>query len=169
MTFFCYEDEGGLRGSLILLKEIAKNISLTRGKVVDLFVENDEPKIVDALFRSAFSHAKEEGCQLFEGVGFRAAMKGPLKTYRPLSRTLPTFPFHFVANTPELKRELHDIDNWYPSLFDGDSWFYSSTSRRSHAVDMPCSRDGDFHPLVSRVRIGMYVLHVQRRRKRGTT
>jgi hypothetical protein len=33
VTLFCYEDEGGVRGYLIFLKEIAENTSLTRGNV----------------------------------------------------------------------------------------------------------------------------------------
>lgn len=124
VTIFCYRDGDDLRGYLILLKECTENISLTRGKVVDLFVENDDPEIVDALFRSAFIHAKQERCQLFELVGFSSPLKKRLQAYRPLSRTFPTFPFHYVANSLELRSKLQDIDNWYPSLFDGDSSFY---------------------------------------------
>ena len=43
--------------------------------------------------------------------------------YRPLKRNFPVFPFYFMTPNKDLKNKLEILENWYPTILDGDSSF----------------------------------------------
>ncbi len=124
LTVLRCRQRGVLSGYLMLVREEAASIGLTRAKIVDLFVADDDPAVIDALISAAASVASEQKCHVLEAVGFPASIRAQLKRYKPFTRRFAYFPIHFKAQSPVLQSALMSEHAWYPTLYDGDSSLY---------------------------------------------
>jgi hypothetical protein len=111
---------GRLAGYLVWDREDVERLGLVRARIVDLFVEADDPDVVDALLAAAYETAREQGCHALEWRGFSRALRERAERCRPLSRTLTPISFCYKARSPELRDALAQEDTWYPCLYDGD-------------------------------------------------
>lgn len=116
---------GLLAGYLIMVREETPSIGLTRAKIVDLFVAEDSPPVIDALISAAAGVAKAQNCHVLEAVGFPASIRAQLKSYNPFTRRFANFPVHFKAQAT-VQTTLLSEHAWYPTLYDGDSSLYTA-------------------------------------------
>ena len=118
-----HRENDSLRGYLMLLKQDTTEISLKRFKIIDFFAINDDIQVLDDLFRKAYLMAKRDKGHILELVGGPKTIKEYFLKYRPLKRNFPVFPFYFMTPNKDLKNKLEILENWYPTLTDGDSSF----------------------------------------------
>lgn len=118
---FCCRKEGRLRGYAISARETIESIGLVRTQIVDVFVERDDPDVIDRLLAAAVEHARAEGSHLLEMIGFPRGIRDRLNAGRAYSRALPCCPYIYKAVREDLRSELLDEDRWYASPFDGDA------------------------------------------------
>ena len=113
--------EGKLAGYAVVTREDLPDIGLSRSKIVDIIVEEDEPEILDQLLSSAYLHAKADGSHVLEAVGFPTAIRHRMHHARPYSRKLRHWPYFYLAVDPSLHAELQEQHAWYACPFDGDA------------------------------------------------
>jgi hypothetical protein len=118
-----HRENDSLRGYLIFLKQESTEISLKRFKIIDFFAINDDIQVLDSLFRKAYLMAKRDKGHILELVGGPKTIKEYFLKYRPLKRNFPVFPFYFMTPNKDLKNKLEILENWYPTILDGDSSF----------------------------------------------
>ena len=123
ISILIHRENDSLRGYLILLKQDTTEISLKRFKIIDFFAINDDIQVLDALFRKAYLMAKRDKGHILELVGGPKTIKEYFLKYRPLKRDSSVFPFYFMTPNKNLKNKLEILENWYPTLLDGDSSF----------------------------------------------
>lgn len=121
LRVICCRRGGRLEGFAVLSCEDTVKIDLVRAKIVDLFVASDSLDLVSALLAGAYEQAKARGCHLLEFVGFPAEFRALARSFRPLSRLYPSFPFYYKARSTELHTALGVQEAWHPTLYDGDS------------------------------------------------
>lgn len=115
---------GRLDGYLAMTREEVKSIGLIRARILDLFVDRDESVVVEALLSAAAVVARDGNCHVLEAVGFPATIRTQFRRYNPFARRFSSFPFHYMAQSPELRASLQVEEAWYPSLYDGDSCLF---------------------------------------------
>ncbi len=115
---------GLLNGYLAMVREEVTTVGLRRAKIVDLFVDKDDPAVIEALLFRAADVAEEQNCHVLEAVGFPASIRAQLRNYRPFMRRFADFPVHFKARSPTFQAALQNQHAWYPTLYDGDSSLY---------------------------------------------
>lgn len=116
-----YDKDGLLRGYAVIVREDAPAIGLKRYKIADLFVQEDDPKVMDALLAGAYEYAISKRCHAVELVGLPAGPRAAALKHKPYSRPMPTFPFFFKALTPALVGRLAEPEAWYATAYDGDT------------------------------------------------
>lgn len=121
VRFIRYDDGGKLLGYAAVVREDATAIGLRRMKIADLFVEGDDPKVVQALLAGAYEYAIASRCHVLELVGLPVNMRALVEKTKPFSRPMATFPFYYKALKPEIDSILSNPDNWYVSAYDGDT------------------------------------------------
>ncbi|HEX2721551.1 MAG TPA: hypothetical protein VHM24_01435 [Gemmatimonadaceae bacterium] len=124
LTLFASRRGGLLAGYLVLVREETPGIGLTRAKIVDLFVADDDPAIIEELMSAAANEARVRHCHVLEAVGFPAMIRTQLRKLKPFTRRFPDFPMHFKARAPAVHAALQRTVSWYPTLYDGDSSLY---------------------------------------------
>jgi hypothetical protein len=110
-----------LRGYCIILREDRDQIGLRRLRIADLFVEHNDPGVVNDLLGAAFDHGRAHGCQVLEWVGMPADLRRTALHHKPLVRTLPTWPLFYKVTDDDLGTALLEPDAWYITLYDGDT------------------------------------------------
>jgi hypothetical protein len=123
ISILIHKENDSLRGYLILHKQDTAEISLKRFKIIDFFAIKDDIQVLDALFRKAYLKAKRDNGHILELVGGTKTIKEYFLKYRPLKRDYSVFPFYFMTPNKNLKNKLEVLENWYPTLLDGDSSF----------------------------------------------
>lgn len=113
--------KGLLVGYIILTREDSPATGLKRYRVVDLFVEDDVPEVIDALFELAYTTAIKNGIHIVELVGFPEKVRARFMMMIPLMRKLPSWQFWYRALHLEKLPELSHPEAWYASSFDGDA------------------------------------------------
>lgn len=121
VTVICCRRRGRLDGYLVLIRVETPDIGLVRARIADLLVVGDDPSVVDALLAGAYEWGRHNGCHVLELMGFPSSIRSVAERARPLTRTLPTYPFFYKAQIPELQNALAPEDAWYPSVYDGDT------------------------------------------------
>lgn len=111
---------GRLEGYLVLVRDSAPEIGLSRAKIVDLFVAADDERVIDALLAAAHEAAVEERCHVLEAIGLPDNVRARFRRFSPFTRRFPFLPIHFKACSPDLQAALTPEDAWYLSLYDGD-------------------------------------------------
>lgn len=110
-----------LVGYLALVRGEAPEIGLVRGRVADLLVESDDPKVVEVLLAAAYECARGWGCHVLEVLGLPSEIRSLTDCFRPFSRVLPTQPFWYKGLSPGLDDALLQEAAWYPTPYDGDT------------------------------------------------
>jgi len=113
--------DGRLRGYGVVMREDAADIGLKRLRIVDLFVENDDPAVVDDVLAAAHRMARAQGCHVLEWVGMPTNLRTLALAHHPRTRALPTWPLYFKAADGELATALQVADAWYVTAYDGDT------------------------------------------------
>lgn len=121
IRIICCRRLGILEGYAILMCEEIAEIGLVRAKLVDLFVVDDMPDILNTLLAESYKLAKTRGCHILEIVGYTPQIRALAQRFKPLSRMYENIGFHYKASSIELDKSLEVPDAWYPTLFDGDS------------------------------------------------
>jgi hypothetical protein len=117
----CCRRDGRLTGYAIIAREHLTEIDLVRTSLVDIFVEHDEPEIVDRLLLVAHEYAAGDGSHVLEVIGFPENIRQRFLQSRPYSRKLPNWTYFYRVLDEDLGRDLVGPDDWYASLFDGDA------------------------------------------------
>lgn len=113
--------KGQLMGYLILLREDAFNQSLSRFRVIDLFVSSDSIEIIDGLLKKAYETVLKDKVHAIEWVGFPSRVRERFMAIKPFIRELPSMPFWFCSKDPDLLSLLMKPEGWYASPYDGDA------------------------------------------------
>lgn len=117
-----YRSNNQLIGYVLVLKQYVDKINLKRAKIVDLFVINDKPEIINALIAAAYIEAKNAGDDVIECHGFHGQIKNLIAKVLPFVRLYPNFPYYFKAISKDLDFKLQNDSSWYACSFDGDSF-----------------------------------------------
>ncbi len=120
-TRFLVHRQGRLKGYAAVMREDAPELGLKRLKIVDMFIEQDDADIFDALLFAAHEHARGEGCHVMELVGLPENLRAAALRHRPFGRSMPTWPLYYKALTPALVEPLRKQDAWYVTPYDGDT------------------------------------------------
>ena len=117
----CCEYDGQLKGYAIVTREDSQTLSLARSWIYDMFVENDDPKVVNQLLEAAYSYAVADGSHVLEVMGFPHSIRKQLLRNRPYSRKSPNLSYFYTARDRSVEKKLQDGDAWYACPFDGDA------------------------------------------------
>ncbi|OAN53087.1 hypothetical protein [Magnetospirillum moscoviense] len=107
---------GELDGYAILIRDDAKAIGLTRWRLADLLVREDDPAMVADLVGAAVRLAAAEGAALLEVGGVAQPLQATIMGLGGLTRPLPTWPCYYRTCT-----EQSDVGAWYLTAYDGDT------------------------------------------------
>ena len=118
---FCSRRDGRLCGYAISAREESESIGLVRTQIADVFVERDDPDVIDQLLVAACDHARRDGSHLLEMIGFPQEIRERLHAGRAFTRELPCWPYIYKAVKDDLREALRDERRWYASPFDGDA------------------------------------------------
>ncbi len=120
-----YDEDGVLKGYAVLVREDAPDIGLKRLKIADMFVDEDSPRVAQALFAGAYDFATSKKCHVLEVIGLAAPLRAQALKSKPMIRTMATFPFYYkvppAKATELLSTELARPDAWYLTAYDGDT------------------------------------------------
>lgn len=110
-----------LRGYCALMREDIKGIELKRLRIVDLFVENNDARVINDLLCAAYQYGREQNYDVLEWVGMPADLRLIAHKHKPFIRALPTWPLYYKALNRELTAPLQQSAPWYISPYDGDT------------------------------------------------
>jgi len=116
----CYR-EGNLVGYAVVTQDNVDQISLTRSKIADLFVEKDDPELVGQLLRGAYDYAKSSGSHVLEVIGFPSSISDTFRKANPHFRQMQSWPYFYLALDNGFHKELEDEKSWFACPFDGDT------------------------------------------------
>ncbi len=121
VRFLRYDREGALKGYAVLVREDAPQIGLKRMKIADIFVDEDDPKVMQALLAGAYDYATAKQCHVLELIGLPGKTRAMAMKNKPLSRPMATFPFFYKALNEDVKDTLADPASWCVTAYDGDT------------------------------------------------
>jgi len=116
----CYADRE-LKGYLVIRHEPDPEAGPRRSIICDMFIRQDLPEILEALFVAAYDEAKRTGSHVLEVVGFPADIRKVFLRWNPYQRKFPACPFYYKATDAAFHNELLDEGLWYASPYDGDA------------------------------------------------
>tara|TARA_R110001606_G_scaffold398383_1_gene577309 strand:+ start:8031 stop:9164 length:1134 start_codon:yes stop_codon:yes gene_type:complete len=120
-----YDEDGVLKGYVVLVREDAPDIGLKRLKIADMFVDSDDAHVAQALFAGAYDFATLKKCHVLEVVGLAVPLRAQALKSKPMTRAMATFPFYYKvppgAAIESLGTELMQPDAWYMTAYDGDT------------------------------------------------
>ena len=117
----CARQDGRLIGYAITAREHLIDLDLIRTRIVDIFVEQDDPEIVDRLLLAAHEHATQDGSHVLEVIGFPNNIRERFLPGKPYTRSLPNCTYFYRVLDEGLEKDLEGSEVWYASLFDGDA------------------------------------------------
>ncbi|WNK00358.1 hypothetical protein L2D14_02770 [Thalassospiraceae bacterium LMO-JJ14] len=121
VRFLRYDDDGMLKGYAVLVREDAPAIGLKRMKIADIFIDGDDPKVLQALLAGAYEYAIAKRCHVLELIGLPEGLRAEAMKTKPMSRPMATFPFFYKAMSGEMAARLGDPAAWYVTAYDGDT------------------------------------------------
>jgi hypothetical protein len=116
-----YDLEGMLKGYAVLVREDAPQIGLKRMKIADIFIDDDDPKVMQALLAGAYEYANAKRCHVLELIGLPAELRAQAMKSKPLSRQMATFPFFYKPLKDDMAAALAEPEAWYVTAYDGDT------------------------------------------------
>lgn len=116
-----YDDGDSLKGYAVLVREDAPAIGLRRLKIADLFIDDDDPKVLQALLAGAYEYAMAHRCHVLELIGLPQELRAAVMKTRPMARSMATFPFFYKAMNDDLAGALSSPASWYVTAYDGDT------------------------------------------------
>ena len=90
----CYQD-GKMVGYAIVVRDDSPALDLARSKIADIFVERDDPKVVDQLLLAAHELAKRDGSHVLEVMGFPKSIRARLFSAKPYTRFRSHWPYFY--------------------------------------------------------------------------
>jgi hypothetical protein len=117
----CCRRPGKVVGYVAVAREEVKDIGLIRSKIVDVFVEKDDPEIIDQLFSAGLELARAQGSHVLELFGFPKETRGRFISGNPYCRRFPSWPYFYKAMDRGIQTDLENEGLWYASPFDGDA------------------------------------------------
>ena len=84
-----------LVGYAVILRRDNKALELSRAKLADMVVVNDEPRIVTGLFKMAVKCATDDGAAMLEVEGLPNSIREPLRGLSPFTIAHQKCPFWF--------------------------------------------------------------------------
>jgi hypothetical protein len=93
----------------------------TRARLVDFQSLDGSTALLPPLLAWGLRTCRDQGILTLEVVCRCLGAGELLETAAPHPKELPTWKFHYRANTPELAASLRDPKVWAPSLYDGDA------------------------------------------------
>jgi len=121
VRFLRYDKDGALKGYAVLVREDAPAIGLKRLKVADIFADNDDPDVLQALLAGAYDYARARQCHVLELIGLPKGAREVAQKSKPFSRPMATFPFFYKTLNAGLEEKLSDASAWYVTAYDGDT------------------------------------------------
>ena len=121
VKILCAYYHNTLVGYAIIMREEVFKIGLSRYKIVDLFVENDDLNTIDQLIKASYNYAKKDGASVLEMIGFPEYIRSRFAIGNPYSRMLPSWPYLYKSTDSSLRNKLKSKPIWYASPFDGDA------------------------------------------------
>jgi len=121
VRFLRYDDGDTLKGYAVLVREDAPQIGLRRMKIADIFIDDDDPKVLQALLAGAYEYATAKRCHVLELVGLPAGLRAEVLKTKPMSRPMATFPFFYKATSGATADRLAEPESWYVTAYDGDT------------------------------------------------
>jgi hypothetical protein len=121
VRFLRYDKDGSLRGYAVLVREDAPAIGLKRMKIADIFIDDDDPKVMQALLAGAYEYAMARRCHVLELIGLPASLRARVLENKPYTRQMATFPFFYKSLTEDLTQALQQPEHWYVTAYDGDT------------------------------------------------
>jgi hypothetical protein len=112
---------GELLGYIVLIRQDLPKIRLKQYQIADIFVANDEPKIIISLLIEALEIAKRDKVDFVKMIGFPDKIRNSISATFPLERDFLIMPFWFYTNDPEFKVVLNKVSSWYAGPYDGDT------------------------------------------------
>lgn len=109
-----------LVGYAIIIRRDNKELGLSRAKIADMVVANEDPGIASGLFKMAMTYARNDGAAMLEIEGLPNSIRGPLHTASPLTISHEKNPFWFWSPNKSILETLSEVDTWYAGLYDGD-------------------------------------------------
>ena len=121
VKIFSYYKNKRLYGYIIIRCEKTKKINLKRYKIIDIFVKDDNNKIINNLISYSFNYVKKNKGSVLEMLGFTGTVRENFKKNIFFTRKLSTMPYHFKIINNDLLDALNTESCWYPTPLDGDS------------------------------------------------
>jgi hypothetical protein len=116
----CAYDGSRLVGYVVIVRQDAPHLGLTRARVADLFVERDDPQTIRQLLGGAAAEARRGGAAMLEVVGFPSHVRRVFEALRPFELRNDSWPFLFKATDPAVQKVLAEREMWHACLYDGD-------------------------------------------------
>jgi len=116
-----YDDGDTLRGYAVLVREDAQQIGLRRMKIADIFIDEDDPRVLQALLAGAYEYAMAKRCHVLELIGLPVGLRAEVMKSKPMSRPMATFPFYYKAMNGAMADRLAAPETWYVTAYDGDT------------------------------------------------
>jgi hypothetical protein len=116
-----FDDDDELKGYAVLVREDAPAIGLRRMKIADIFIDNDDPEVLQALLAGAYEYAMAKRCHVLELIGLPEGLRTNVMKTKPMSRPMATFPFFYKAMDDGLSEALGAPAAWYVTAYDGDT------------------------------------------------
>jgi hypothetical protein len=116
----CASAGSELLGYVAIVRQDARHLDLPRARVADIFVEHDDPTIVEQLLYRSADRARAAGAAMLEVIGLPSSLRRTIAALRPFELQDQSWPFLYKAVDPALHATLSDERVWYAGLFDGD-------------------------------------------------
>ena len=116
----CYREDT-LVGYAIVTREDVGQFGLARSKIADLFVEGDDPELMDQLLQGIYDYAKSDGSHVLEVFGFPTNIRETFHRANPHSRQLQSWPYFYFAVDNSFHKDLLEEEAWFACPFDGDT------------------------------------------------
>jgi len=115
------EDNSGMTGYAIFCRKDLPAIGLTRARLIDFQVLNDNVEMLIPMLSRAFRRCQDEGVHMLEAFGFAPAKQRVIESLKPYHRQFAAWIYFYRARDRALAKELEDGAVWDPCQFDGDS------------------------------------------------
>ncbi len=112
---------GRLDGYLVWERQADPRTGVIDARIVDLLVDSNDARVVDALLAAARETARDQGCQTLTMIGFPREIRALAERYRPFSSVRTPHSFSYKARSADLQSALAHEDAWYPTPYDGDA------------------------------------------------
>ena len=109
-------------GYLASIQKQGSKLGFVREQIVDLIALNDRPEVLEALLLEAYRLAQKEGVGALELMALPATVRSVAIGLKPFFRKAFPTPFTYkIVNPSAFNGEHQMAEDWYVSLYDGDS------------------------------------------------